>query len=273
MELPRCWEKSSSVLATCMSKYSKAGKKKRREEGKEEGSLDLNPVRSTSCNAVVRLFHRRRCCLRRTLAVAPPPPVWTTSSSIDTQDADVHFNWVNRVRVRKRPTIQPTPSYVVLPRSDTLGSDEVLERTPQVYGFWSLEDNPYSPPSEKGQPVRETAERISAAQEEIVAHERSGKRTKPQLKATNVYRSMEPEPVITNRRSDLTIWDFRTNSDYSLSPSLALVAPHQSPPIVACVAPSNSSAPAWVARLKILRGRSCTVNTLFFIREVREKFP
>ncbi|KAL6972100.1 hypothetical protein U1Q18_031785 [Sarracenia purpurea var. burkii] len=214
MELPRCWEKSSSVLATCMSKYSKAGKKKRREEGKEEGSLDLNPVRSTSCNAVVRLFHRRRCCLRRTLAVAPPPPVWTTSSSIDTQDADVHFNW-----------------------------------------------------------VRETAERISAAQEEIVAHERSGKRTKPQLKATNVYRSMEPEPVITNRRSDLTIWDFRTNSDYSLSPSLALVAPHQSPPIVACVAPSNSSAPAWVARLKILRGRSCTVNTLFFIREVREKFP
>ncbi|KAL6964361.1 hypothetical protein U1Q18_035416 [Sarracenia purpurea var. burkii] len=75
----------------------------------------------------------------------------------------------------------------------------------------------------------ETDERVSAAQEEITAHERSGKRTKPQLKATNVYRSVEPEPMIPNRRTDLALWDLQTSSDCSLSPSLALVAPHQSP--------------------------------------------
>ncbi|KAL6972103.1 hypothetical protein U1Q18_031788, partial [Sarracenia purpurea var. burkii] len=85
---------------------------------------------------------------------------------------------------------------------------------------------------------------------------------KPQLKATNVYRSVEPELVITNQRFDFAIWDLRTNSDCYLSSSLSLVALHQSPPIVACIAPSNSSAPAGGARLKIFRGRSCTVNTV-----------
>ncbi|KAL7003242.1 hypothetical protein U1Q18_004400 [Sarracenia purpurea var. burkii] len=34
-------------------------------------------------------------------AIAPPPLVQTASSPIDTQDADAHPEWVNRIQVNK----------------------------------------------------------------------------------------------------------------------------------------------------------------------------